>query len=428
MRGWRTSTLGEICQGGGGFIKTGPFGSQLHRSDYTDDPNGIPVVMPKDMARGRIVRTSIARIDEPTAQRLSAHLLAANDIVLSRRGDVGRSAWVFADDLPAFCGTGSMRVHLGAPEDVRAEYLRFFFQTTMASDYLEAHAVGSTMPNLNAGIVRRLPVLIPPVAVQDSLIQVLEAFDDLIENNRLRAVVVEEMVRAIYQEWFVRFRYPGNESVPLVDSRLGPIPKGWDVMPASMALTVGPRVKADKNAPHPFMTMGDLDEGMVCYPSETRIGNAGTKFQNGDTLFARITPSLENGKTGFVQSLTGEEVGLGSTEFIVLRGSKVGPAFTYCLARTEDFRANAIASMVGASGRQRVRNECFEAFALAVPPVEVANSFEALARPMFQKVDALHREAARLATLRDLLLPKLMSGQIDLSGLDLDTMLEVPAA
>lgn len=227
MSEWPTTTLGEICREGGGFIRTGPFGSQLHRSDYVDDPIGIPVVMPKNMARGRIDTSSIARIDGATAQRLQQHLLSADDIVLSRRGDVGRTAWVFEDDLPAFCGTGAIRVHFGNSQTVRPAYLRFLFRTRLASDYLEANAVGATMPNLNSGIVERMPVPVPPISTQDSVVGVLEACDDLIENNRRRVVILEEMARTTYREWFVNFRYPGHEDVPLVDSELGPIPEGW---------------------------------------------------------------------------------------------------------------------------------------------------------------------------------------------------------
>ncbi len=425
MSTWPTTTLGEICRDSGGFIRTGPFGSQLHRSDYTDDPGGIPVVMPKDMARGRIDTTTIARIDDSTASRLRQHLLSANDVVLSRRGDVGRTAWVFADDLPAFCGTGSMRVHPGKSETVRPAYLRFFFHTRLASDYLEGHAVGATMPNLNAGIVERMPVPIPPLAVQDSLITVLEAFDDLIENNRRRVAVLEEMARAIYREWFVKFRYPGHEDVPLVDSTLGPIPEDWEVGAASSALDVNPKIKVDRSVAHPFLGMGDLSErDMVCFPSEARAGGSGAKFENGDTLFARITPSLENGKTGLVQCLDEGEIGLGSTEFIVLRGRKVGSAFTYCLARSEDFRGNAIASMSGASGRQRVRNECFDSYLLAVPPTRLVQQFEGLAEPMIAEVSALSVQARSLVELRDLLLPKLVTGQIDVSALDLDALVQ----
>lgn len=250
---------------------------------------------------------------------------------------------------------------------------------------------------------------------------VLGAIDDLIANNRRRMEVLEEMARAVYREWFVNFRYPGHQDCPLVGSDLGLIPDGWGVAPASNAITINPRIKLDKSVDHPFLTMGDLDErGMGCRPSQVRRGGSGAKFEQADTLFARITPCLENGKTGLVQTLADGEVGLGSTEFILMRGEDVGPAFTYCLAREENFRKHAVASMSGASGRQRVRNECFDTYLLAVPPRDVADAFEERVEPLFAHVAVLTDETLTLGQLRDLLLPKLVTGQIDVSALDED--------
>ncbi len=428
MSKWEVEPLGEICRKGGGFVRTGPFGSQLHRSDYVDDLAGIPVVMPKDMKHGRIDTSSIARIDEETAMRLKQHLLSENDLVLSRRGDVKRTAWIFKDDLPALCGTGGIRVHAGNPPHVRPSFLRFYFRTYEAAAYLEGHAVGATMPNLNAGIVERMPVPIPPLAAQDSVVAVLETFDDLIENNRRRIELLEEMARTIYHEWFVKFRYPGHEDVPMVDSELGMIPENWEVLPASAAIAVNPRIQIDKTVSHPFIGMGDLSEkNMGCRPSEMRFGGSGAKFEQGDTLFARITPCLQNGKTGLVQALAEGEVGLGSTEFIVLRGRLVGSAYTYCLAREETFRNHAIGSMSGASGRQRVRNECFDSYLMAVPTAELANNFERIVEPLFSYAKVLTDESEHLASMRDLLLPKLVTGQIDVSSLDLDKLIQQEA-
>ena len=171
--------------------------------------------------------------------------------------------------------------------------------------------------------------------------------------------------------------------------------------------------------------MGDLNEqSMVCFPSDKKSGNSGSKFINNDTLFARITPCLENGKTGFVQFLKDGQPGRGSTEFIVLRGNTVGPAYTYCLARSDEFRAHAIQSMSGASGRQRVRNECFDSFLLAVPPPELGRNFEQIATSLFETIQSLAVQTATLTAVRDLLLPKLVTGQIDVSSLNLDALVE----
>jgi type I restriction enzyme S subunit len=202
-------------------------------------------------------------------------------------------------------------------------------------DFIRANAGGAAQPNANARVLTSFPVPLPPLPTQRKIAAVLSAYDDLIENNSRRIKVLEEMAQRIYREWFVDYRYPGHEGVPLVDSELGPIPKGWTALSASNALTVNPRIVVDRNAVRPFVPMTSVSErGMHIGSIERRSGTSGSKFQNGDTLFARITPCLENGKTAYVQCLTDGEVASGSTEFIVLRSRLLGPEYTYLLARS----------------------------------------------------------------------------------------------
>lgn len=294
---------------------------------------------------------------------------------------------------------------------------------------LGSAARGTTQDNLSLEKLLSFRFPVPDANDRRAIVSILRSIDDIIENNRRRVQVLEEMARSIYHEWFVKFRYPGHQEVSLVDSALGPIPEEWQVAPASTAMGINPRIKLDRSVEHPFIAMGDLDKGgMGCRPSQVRSGGSGAKFERGDTLFARITPCLQNGKTGLVQSLADGEVGLGSTEFIVLRGQLIGPAFTYCLARDDSFRGHAIASMSGASGRQRVRNECFDTYLLAVPPQKLADTFESTLEPLLSHSAVLLDEAGRLESLRDRLLPKLVTGQIEISALNLDEFLREKVA
>ena len=121
---------------------------------------------------------------------------------------------------------------------------------------------------------------------------------------------------------------------------------------------------------------------------------------------------LENGKTAFVDFLEDGETARGSTEFIVLRGTRVTPEYVYCLARTHSFRGNAIKSMVGSSGRQRVQESCFEKFLVLVPTATLLNLFTEYVRPLFRQIKVLHAQNQKLRAARDLLLPRLMSGEI----------------
>jgi type I restriction enzyme S subunit len=137
------------------------------------------------------------------------------------------------------------------------------------------------------------------------------------------------------------------------------------------------------------------------------------RFINGDTLVARITPCLENGKTAFVDFLQDGQVGWGSTEYIVLRPKPPLPEeYAYCLARSAEFREFAIQSMTGTSGRQRVPAESLAHFQVAVPPRPIAEAFGRAVKPRFLRSSAAVRESRTLAAVRDALLPKLIAGEL----------------
>jgi type I restriction enzyme S subunit len=153
---------------------------------------------------------------------------------------------------------------------------------------------------------------------------------------------------------------------------------------------------------------------MLITEVERRQTRSGTSFRNGDTLFARITPCLENGKTAFVQCLGANDVASGSTEFIVMRARNWTPEMVYLLARTPRLRDHAQKSMSGATGRQRVQEACFDTIDVRVPPESTRTSFTRVVRPMFAMIQRLHEKNRTLRETRDLLLPRLMSGEIEL--------------
>ncbi|WP_204524564.1 restriction endonuclease subunit S [Burkholderia thailandensis] len=158
-KGWRASTLEGLTAVGRGLIQTGPFGSQLHASDYSDE--GVPVVMPQDLEGRRVSTARIARVSDKHIERLSRHKLRTGDIVFSRRGDVGRHASITPAEAGWLCGTGCLLVRPGEKWP-SPTYVSFALATETASDWLHRHAVGATMPNLNTAILGALPILLPP--------------------------------------------------------------------------------------------------------------------------------------------------------------------------------------------------------------------------------------------------------------------------
>jgi hypothetical protein len=253
----------------------------------------------------------------------------------------------------------------------------------------------------------------PEQTIADNVAGILSAYDELMENSQRRIRLLEAMARALYREWFVLFRFPGHAKHPRVASPLGDIPQGWEVKRVPDCVVISPRVVVPRDGEKPFVPMGCLsNDSMLITDIESRAGNSGAKFQNGDTLFARITPCLENGKTGFVQFLPdAQAVGFGSTEFIVLRSRTLTPEFVYLLARSDEFRGVAIKSMSGATGRQRVQEQCFDDFQIAQPPRALLDQFSAIVAPGFRLIYKLHLQIQNLRRTRDLLLPRLLSGQ-----------------
>jgi type I restriction enzyme S subunit len=324
---------------------------------------------------------------------------------------------------PKFSGVCSTDITVIRSKEIcQQDFLFYFIANQAFIDFATNYAIGTRMPRANWKVLSKSEWLFPPIETQRKIAAILLAYDDLIENNTRRVKILEEMAQTIYREWFVKFRFPGHEKVKMVDSELGPIPEGWMVKPSSQVLEINPRINVNKESEKPFVFMEDVSNtSMVIRCRTRREGLSGSKFQNGDTVFARITPSLENGKIGFVQFLSSDnEVGLGSTEFIVLRSKHLCPEYVYLLARTEKFRGNAIKSMIGASGRQRVQEACFDHFFLAVPPPSKTERFHGYIAPIFKNIHLLSLKNGILRRTRDLLMPKLISGEVDVAEIDLN--------
>ena len=244
-----------------------------------------------------------------------------------------------------------------------------------------------------------------------TITSILSAYDHLIENNRRRIRLLEQAARTLYNEWFVHLRFPGHKRVTITDG----VPQGWERKTVPEIIEFNPKEEILRDLSIRYTPMAGLStSGMTVdlTDSQTRTKSTSVRFRNGDTLLARITPCHENGKTGFVNFLRDGEVAYGSTEFIVLRGRSVSSFFTYCLARTYNFRQTAIKSMLGSSGRQRVQPNCFDDFVVATPCHSIRDQFDNVCDPIFTQIAVLTSEIFSLARTRDLLLPRLINGEI----------------
>ena len=184
--GWVTATLQQLCVPNGG-IQTGPFGSQLHQSDYSDD--GVPVVMPKDLATLRVSLDSIARIPEHLADELGRHRMQYGDIVFGRRGEIGRRAYIGMRQTGYFCGTGCLRLRAD-PARINPRLLFDMLGSPVVAGEIANRAKGSTMANLSAGALQSVELLVPPRSLQDQFAEHAEAASELID-------VLEEQSRKL---------------------------------------------------------------------------------------------------------------------------------------------------------------------------------------------------------------------------------------
>jgi len=409
MTAWSQRTLGELCALRAGIV--------FKPADQGLEFGDVPFIKVSDMnlaSNAIAIREANNWVNDDYVARVRAKPFPAGTTVFAKIGEALRQNRVRKIVRPTLVDNNMM----GAIPNLSAVLPEFLYYR-LASFDIASTATGTALPYLTVSTLERQRFRIPPHSLQRRIASILSAYDDLIENNTRRIAILEEMARRIYEEWFMRFRFPGHEGVRMVESELGLVPKGWLVQAASAAMDINPSTKVPKDGVKPFLAMNCLSDGsmLIDTPGE-RDGNSGSKFRNGDTLFARITPCLENGKTGFVQFLPSDgAVAFGSTEFIVLRSRTLTPEFVYLLARSDAFRDNAIKSMSGASGRQRVREACFDTFLLANPDRETLAKFETVMRPMFQLIQSLALKNSNLRTTRDLVLPKLISGELDVSAL-----------
>jgi len=418
---WPASTIGEIVDCGRGEVRTGPFGSQLHRTDYVLDTAGVPVVMPKDMSGGYVDYSSIARISAEKANSLADHITRPGDILVARRGVIGRCAFIRECDGGVLCGTGCIRVSTQST-DLDPAFLHRFLMLPRTAAQLEGMAVGSTMANLNAGIVRSLEVPLPPLHMQARISSILSAYDELIENNTRRIKILEEMAQAIYREWFVEFRFPGHEGVRMVDSELGPIPEGWAMSSiGSVTLLisrgVSPRYddKADARVVNQRCIRGGWLSMEPSRPHSTAVPQS-KQLEVGDVLInstgtgtlgrvAQVLSPLPETTVDSHVTIVRPDVAMISVEYLGMN----------LTAREDEFASMATGSTGQTElGRGRIADTC-----IPVPHMATQELFSELVRPMRALSVLLRTEMAVLRGSRDLLLPHLISGEIDVSNLDI---------
>ncbi len=406
---WELCSLGEICSEGGGGVQTGPFGSQLHASDYVS--TGTPSVMPTNIGDNRIDDGDIARITDSDLERLAKYELRIGDIVYSRRGDVEKRSLIREREDGWLCGTGCLRVRPGNHSKVSPEYLAHYLGHPAIRSWIVRHAIGATMPNLNTSIMSDVPVWVPPRETQESITSLLCALDDKIELSRRMNETLEEMALAIFKSWFVDFdpvraktegRQPYGMDADTAalfpdsfqDSEVGHIPKGWEVQALEKVceLAYGKALKAS-----------DREAGVVpVYGSNGAIGYHGVALVDGPGIVVG-----RKGNPGIVTWSDYDFFPIDTTFYVRPKQSSYGLHFLFYALRTlnlEQFGSDS--AVPGLSRRIAYMSE------MVTPTPELIAAFAETIAPLFERKRCNNSECQTLAELRDTLLPKLLSGEV----------------
>lgn len=429
-------TLGEICQEQNGCIQTGPFGSQLHACDYS--VNGTPVVMPVNIIAGRINELGIARISDSHVERLIRHKLESGNIVFSRRGDVTRFALVSDRESGWICGTGCLKVVIGTPSIAVSRYIAAVLSTRDSKEWLERHAVGATMPNLNTEILAALPVVLPSIQEQRAIAHILGTLDDKIELNRKQNETLEAMARAMFKAWFVDFepvrakmegRWKRGQSLPgmpahlydlfpdrMADSEFGEIPEGWEITSLSeySSLSLELRKKRSHSGEIRYVDLSNTKWGRIESVTHYNLSDAPSRAQRVlrplDTIFGTVRPG--NGSYAFIS----EEGLTGSTGFAVLRPLRREYSEFIYLSATAQSNIERLSNLADGGVYPAVHPESVSGTRVPRIGNELINEFSLQVSPMISDIAGNERMSGVLAKLRDALLPGLISGKVRVGG------------
>ncbi|MCO7578853.1 MULTISPECIES: restriction endonuclease subunit S [Pseudomonas chlororaphis group] len=423
---WRGFKVGDLC--------TVTSSKRIFAHDYVDD--GIPFYASKDVIdkalglfSGATVYISKDRFYE--VSRKFGYPLAG-DLLLSSVGNRAGISYVVREEGEFYFKDGNITWFKDFSL-LNSSFFYYWLKSEFGQSALKSIMIGSAQKALTISGLLGLEIKVPSLKVQGEIVSILKSLDDRINLLRETSFTLEGIAQALFKSWFVDFdpvraKAEGLEPECMdrataalfpnsfEDSELGLVPSSWKTLSLEDAYDINPRRKLKKGEMAPYLDMASVGtQGHVVNGVIEREMTSGTKFVSGDTLLARITPCLENGKSAFVDFLSDDQVGWGSTEFVVLRPKAPLPAYHgYLLARHSGFREYAIRSMSGSSGRQRVQIDVLGRYLVIVPSKEIADVFGSIVGSLQQRISANDKQAKCLTQLRDTLLPRLISGQLRL--------------
>jgi type I restriction enzyme S subunit len=342
---------------------------------------------------------------EPKYEKFRLH---EGDILLAMTGaTAGKAGRIRSANGSTFLL--NQRVARLIPERIDPNY---FWHVVSSNQYRERFfglGGGAAQPNMSGPQIASVMIPIPPEPVQKKIGNILSIHDDLIENNRRRIVLLEEAARLLYREWFIHFRFPGHEHVKIIDGQ----PEGWEQRRLGDIAVTNRESYQAKNLPLAinYIDISSVTERRIIsktsLPATEAPGRARRKIQDGDIIWSNVRPNLR----AYALILEPEEIDVVSTGFTVLTASSVPFSWLYMFTTTDSFIGYLVNHATGA-GYPAVRPEDFERAEILLPPKILLNYFHERTAPNFRLIKKLDQQNQKLAHARDLLLPRLMNGEI----------------
>ena len=363
--------------------------------------------------------TSCQFIDRKRDEALNKGKLRRGDIVLTTRGTIGNTAY-YNDTIPF----ENVRINSGMvilrcdPSKLLPAFLYQFVRSPRFFSQVNGLRSGVAQPQLPIRDMRQIRLPLPPLPIQRRIAGILSAYDELIENSQRRIKILESMARGLYREWFVHFRFPGHESVPRVKSPLGEIPEGWEVKPFGEIYNTSSGGTPSRKRPEYFeggsidwVKSQELLDKFILSTEERitadAVANSSAKVFPPNTVLV----ALYGATIGMLAIISGEAATNQACCAVLPKSSAYGREFAFLTLLTN--RERIIGLRLGAA-QQNISQVLLRNFECIKPPTEIATQFAEHVSPLFDGILNLQLQIENLRRTRDLLLPRLMTGQINL--------------
>lgn len=378
-------------------------------STARDEGKGFPLIRTPNIGRGRFLLENVHRVSESVYNKRNARAVPKDDdIILAREAPAGNVA-IIKNGVKMCLGQRTVLLRPNK-EVVNPDFLTYFLLAPEQQYGLLGTANGATVAHVNIPTIRNLKIKLPPLKTQERIGKILSAYDDLIENNQRQIKLLEEAAQRLYKEWFVDLRFPGHENTKIIDG----VPEGWRMAVLSEIASVN-KESISKQYPYDYVDyidIGAVSKGQI--NSATRLstkdapGRAKRIAFDGDVLWGMVRPNLKS----YALVFHPKETSVFSTGFAILHAEKVPFSFLYCHVTQDEFVSYLINCTNGAA-YPAVKPSHFENAVLLVPTDMVLSKFHSLVGQMFRQAEILEQKNQQAIEARDRLLPKLMSGKIE---------------